>query len=63
MKNLQELAIESRGVTISEAAKIIGISRTKMYKLLGQKKIETFVYAGSPRIKHKEIETFLKSPE
>ena len=63
MKNLQELAIESKGVTISEAAKIIGISRTKMYKLLCQKKIETFTFAGSPRIKHKEIETFLKSPE
>lgn len=63
MKNLQELAIESKGVSISEAAIIIGISRTKMYKLLRQEKIKTFMFGDSPRIKHKEIETFLKSPE
>lgn len=63
MKNLKELAIEAKGVTVSEAANIIGISRSKMYKILGQKKIETFQFGGMPRIKHKEIERFLNSPD
>lgn len=63
MKNLQKLAIESKGMSISEAAIIIGISRSKMYKLLREKKIKTFMFGDSPRIKHKEIENFLKFPE
>ena len=63
MKNyvLKQQAIEAKGLSITDAAKILSIDRTTLYRYIAQKKIEAFKFNGWNRIKHEEIQNFLKN--
>ena len=63
MKNydLKQQAIEAKGLSITDAAKILSIDRTTLYRYIAQEKIKTFKFNGANRIKHEEIQNFLKN--
>lgn len=63
MKNydLKQQAIEAKGLSITDSAKILSIDRTTLYRYIAQKKIESFKFNGWNRIKHQEIQNFLKN--
>lgn len=63
MKNqeLKQQAIEAKGLSITDAAKILSINRTTLYRYISQEKIQTFKFNGWNRIKHQEIQNFLKN--
>lgn len=49
-----------KGYNLTEACKILGISRTTLYKNIDLKLIKTFNYGLSKRIKTEEINRFIK---
>lgn len=49
-----------RGVSLQKAAKIIGISRPTLYKLIDKKKINTVVFGFTKRIQQTEIDSYLE---
>ena len=54
-QDLKQQAIEAKGLSITESAKILSIDRTTLYRYISQGKIQTFKFNGWNRIKHKEI--------
>ena len=59
--DLKQQAIEAKGLSITESAKILSIDRTTLYRYISQGKIQTFKFHGWNRIKHNEIQNFLKN--
>lgn len=49
-----------RGVSLQEAAKIIGISRPTLYKLIDKKQINTVIFGFTKRIQQTEIDNYLE---
>ena len=49
-----------RGVSLQEAAKLIGISRPTLYKLIDNKQLKTVVFGFTKRIQQTEIDSYLE---